>query len=62
MKGARLAALFSAFLIAPFWIVSAVTMDMYDLRINTYWLASLIYTNISFFLFSFFGDKRHLGL
>ena len=61
-RGARLAALFSAFLVAPFWIVSAVTMDMYDLRINPYWLASMIYTNISFFLFACFGDARRLVL
>ena len=61
-RGARLAALFSAFLVAPFWIVSAVTVDMYDLRINPYWLASMIYTNISFFLFAFFGGKHRLRL
>lgn len=61
-KGARLAALFSAFLVAPFWIISSVTTDMYDLRINLYWLASLIYTNVSFFLFAFFGGKRPLDL
>ena len=61
-RGARLAALISAFLVAPFWIVSAVTTDMYDLWINPYWLASMIYTNISFFLFAFFGGKRRLDL
>ncbi|MFC1681063.1 hypothetical protein ACFL1S_04615 [Pseudomonadota bacterium] len=62
LRGARLASLFSAFLVAPFWIISAVTTDMYDLRINPYWLASMIYTNISFFFFAFFGDGHRLDL
>lgn len=59
-KGSRIATLISAFLVAPFWIVSAVSTDMYDLHINSYWLVSLIYANISFFLFAFFGNRNRL--
>jgi len=61
-QGARLAAFVSAFVLAPFWIVSAVSADMYDLRINSYWLASLIYANISFFLFALLGNRARMDL
>ena len=54
-KGARIAALISAFLVAPLWVVTAVSADMYELDVNGYWLASMIYCNVSFFLYGFFG-------
>ncbi len=53
--GCRLAALVTSFLMLPFWFVSWVTMDMYDLSLNGWWLASMIYANVSFFLFGFLG-------
>lgn len=54
-KGLRAASLVTTFVMAPFWIVSSVTMDMYSLELNRYWLASMIYSNISFLLHAFFG-------
>lgn len=54
-KGTRIAALISAFLMAPFWIVTSVSADLYDLSINGYWLASMVYCNVSFFLYGFIG-------
>lgn len=54
-KGLRLAAIITAFSMAPFWIVSSVSADMYGLDINPYWLASMIYANISFLIFGFIG-------
>lgn len=56
--GARLAALVTAFVMLPFWFVSWVTMDMYELELNGWWLASMIYANVSFLLFGFFGMGR----
>jgi hypothetical protein len=53
--GLRAASLVTAFIMAPFWIVSAVTADMYGLGLNGYWLASMIYANLSFFLHAFAG-------
>lgn len=54
-KGLRVAALVTAFAMAPFWIVSAISADMYELEVNHYWLASMIYANASFFIFGFIG-------
>lgn len=54
-KGLRIAAMVTAFTMAPFWIVSSVTSDMYELDINGYWLASMIYSNITFLVFGFIG-------
>jgi hypothetical protein len=58
-KGLRAASLITAFVMAPFWIVSSVTMDMYNLELNGYWLASMIYANIAFLLHAFLGDGSH---
>ncbi len=55
VKGLRLASIVTAFTMAPFWIVSSVSADMYQLDINGYWLATMIYSNISFFIFGFLG-------
>lgn len=55
IKGLRLSAIVTAFTMAPFWIVSSVTADMYQLDINIYWLVTMIYANISFFVFGFIG-------
>ncbi len=55
VKGLRLASIVTAFAMAPFWIVSSVSADMYQLDINGYWLATMIYSNVSFFVFGFFG-------
>ena len=55
VKGLRLASIVTAFTMAPFWIVSSVSADIYQLDINGYWLATMIYSNISFFVFGFFG-------
>lgn len=55
VTGARVASLFTAFLMPTFWIVSSISADLYDLKINGYWLASMIYCNLSFFLFGFVG-------
>ena len=54
-KGLRLAALATAFTMAPFWIVSSISADMSGLEINSYWLASMIYSNISFAIFGLLG-------
>jgi hypothetical protein len=50
VNGSRPAALISAFLTLPFWIVPTLAADLYDLEINKYWLVSMFYVNISFFL------------
>lgn len=55
IKGLRLAAIVTAFTMAPFWIVSTISADMYQLKINGYWLATMVYSNISFFIFGFIG-------
>lgn len=60
--GARLASFVSAFLVAPFWIVSAESADMYELDLNPYWLTSMIYANVSFLLSALFGGKPRLDL
>ena len=57
-RGSRASALITALVMAPFWIVSAVTMDMYDLELNRFWLASMIYANLSFLLYAFLGEGR----
>ncbi len=57
-QGDRAAALVTAFAMAPFWIVSSLTMDLYNLGLNGYWLASMIYANVAFFLYAFFGDGK----
>ena len=54
-KGSRVTALFTSFSMAPFWIVSAISADMYDLDINGFWLATMIYSNVSFVVFGFLG-------
>ena len=54
-NGLRIAAIVTAFVMAPFWIVSSVSSDMYELDVNSYWLASMVYSNISFFIFGFIG-------
>jgi hypothetical protein len=56
VKGLRLAAIVTAFTMAPFWIVSSISTDMYQLDINGYWLATMVYSNISFFVFGFIGQ------
>jgi hypothetical protein len=53
---ARLAALTTAFLMAPFWIVSVISADLHGLDVNGWWAASMAYANISFLLYSFIGD------
>lgn len=58
LAGARIAALITAFVMPPFWIVSSVSADMYDLELNGYWLASMVYCNFSFFLSGFLGSGR----
>lgn len=60
--GARIASLFTAFSMPTFWIVSSVSADMYDLEINGYWLASMIYCNLSFFVFGFIGTGKSQDL
>ncbi len=55
-KGVRLAALTTAFLMAPFWIVSVISADLHGLDVNGWWAASMAYANISFLLYSFIGD------
>jgi len=55
-KGMRLAAIFTSFILAPFWIVSSVSASMYGLDINIYWLLTMIYSNISFLVFGFIGN------
>lgn len=55
VKGLRLASIVTAFTMAPFWIVSSISADMYKLNINGYWLATMIYSNISFLVFGFIG-------
>jgi hypothetical protein len=54
-KGLRLAAIVTSFTMAPFWIVSVISADMYELTINSYWLITMIYSNISFLIFGFIG-------
>lgn len=55
IKGLRLAAIVTAFTMAPFWIVSLVSADLYKLDINGLWLITMIYSNISFLIFGFLG-------
>ena len=55
VKGLRLAAIVTAFTMAPFWIVSSISADMYELDVNGYWLTTMVYSNISFFIFGFIG-------
>jgi hypothetical protein len=57
-KGLRLAAIVTAFVMAPFWIVSSISADMYQLDVNGYWLASMIYANVSFFTFGLLGHGK----
>ena len=54
-KGLRLAALTTAFVMAPFWIVSLISADMHSLEINTWWAWSMAYANASFMLYGFVG-------
>lgn len=54
-KGMRLAALVTSFIMAPFWIVSIISADVYGLEISTYWLLTMIYSNVSFLIFGFIG-------
>lgn len=54
-QGLRVAALFTAFAMAPFWIVSCVSADLYGLEVSGWWLASMIYCNVSFLLFGLVG-------
>ena len=61
-NGRRAASLVTGFVMAPFWIVSSVTTDMYDLELNGYWLASMIYANLSFLLYAFIGEGRQKDL
>ncbi len=56
--GLRAASLISAFLVAPFWIVSAITADLYRLDLNGWWLASMLYANLSFLVYGFLGSGR----
>ena len=55
IKGLRLAAIVTAFTMAPFWIVSFISADIYQLDINGFWLATMVYSNISFLIFGFIG-------
>jgi len=55
LTGLRVAAIITAFTILPFWVVSAVTADMYELTINKLWLYTMVYSNLSFFIFGFMG-------
>jgi hypothetical protein len=57
-KGARLAALTTGFIMAPFWIVSLVSADMYGLEINSWWAWSMAYANASFLFYGFVGSGR----
>lgn len=54
-NGLRVSALLTTFAMLPFWVVSSVTADMYNFEVNGYWLASMIYSNISFFIFGLIG-------
>ncbi len=55
-KGLRLASLTSAFLMAPFWIVSLISADMLGLDLNGWWVASMVFANCVFLLYAFIGD------
>jgi len=55
VKGLRLAAIITAFTMAPFWIVSLVSVNIYQLEVNRIWLVSMIYSNFSFLVFGFIG-------
>ena len=57
-KGLRIASIITAFTMAPFWIVSSISADIYQLEINSYWLATMIYSNISFLVFGFVGRGK----
>jgi hypothetical protein len=58
LKGLRIAAIITAFTMLPFWVVSAVSADMYELTINKLWLFTMIYSNLSFFIFGTVGKGR----
>lgn len=53
--GTRVAAIITAFVMVSFWVVPAVSADMYELELNGYWLASMMYCNAVFFLYGFIG-------
>lgn len=55
-KGLRLAALTTAFTMVPFWVVSAVSAEMYGLELNGWWLGSMACANLVFLLYGFIGD------
>jgi hypothetical protein len=55
-RGSRLASLVTTFVLAPFWIVSVLSADLYGLDVNAWWAASMAYANISFLLYGFVGD------
>lgn len=55
LKGARVASIITAFTMLSFWFVPAVSADLHDLELNGWWLASMIYCNIAFFLYGFLG-------
>jgi len=58
INGARVAALITAVVMVPFWIVSLVSAELYDLDLNGVWVVCMIYTNASYFLYGFFGSGR----
>lgn len=60
--GLRLAALISAFVMVPFWVVTLASADLYDLSLNGYWVASMVYANVSFLLYGFVGRGRAKNL
>jgi hypothetical protein len=62
--GFRAAAFISSLLLPPFWVVPLVTADMHDLKLNYFWLVSMIFSNVIFLIFAFFGKgtKKDLDL
>lgn len=57
VNGARLVAFALSFILIGFVVVPLVTADMYNLSINYYWLFSMLYCAIVFFI-SLFSKVR----
>ncbi len=57
-QGLRVAALITSFVLVPFWVVSLVTADAYDLTLSSWWVRSMAYANLSFFLYGFLGSGK----
>jgi hypothetical protein len=53
--GLRTAAFISSVLIPMYWVVPLMGAELYGLKLNYLWLASMIFSNVIFLIFAFIG-------